>query len=85
MVEVFKIFIIYFKKNNLIVKNLTASEIGELAIKNDELAVLCVKQMLKMFVTFIVNNIFLNGCLNGVIICGGIAIRLKKFLSEVFL
>lgn len=70
------------KKNNLIVKNLTPSEIGELAIKNDELAVLSVKQMLKMFVTFIVNNIFLNGCLNGVIICGGIAIRLKDFLSE---
>ena len=42
--------------------------------------------MYKILVISVINNIFLNGSLAGVIICGGISIKLQKFLNqEIFI
>ena len=50
--------------------------------KKDQNAISAITQMYKILVISIINNIFLNGSLGGVIICGGISIKLQKFLNQ---
>ena len=80
------LFNFYQNKNKGKNSKIKASEIADLADKNDRNAISAINQMYKILVVSIINNIFLNGSLAGVIICGGISIKLQKFLNQdVFL
>ena len=80
------LFNFYQNKNKGKNYKIKASEIADLADKNDRNAISAINQMYKILVVSIINNIFLNGSLAGVIICGGISIKLQKFLNQdVFL
>ena len=80
------LFNFYQNKNKGKNSKIKASEIADLADKNDRNAISAINQMYKILVVSIINNIFLNGSLGGVIICGGISIKLQKFLNQdVFL
>ncbi len=80
------LFNFYQHKNGSQIFKIQASEISDLADKNDRDAISAITQMYKLLVVFVINNIFLNGSLGGVVICGGISIKLQKFLNkEIFL
>ena len=72
----------YQNKNNSPILKIKASKITDLAHENDQNAISAITQMFKILVTSIINNIFLNGSLAGVIICGGISIKLQNFLNQ---
>ena len=75
------LFNFYQNKNNTPILKIKANEITDLANKNEQNAISAINQMYKIFVTSIINNILLNGSLAGVIICGGIAMKLQEFLN----
>ena len=80
------LFNFYQSKNNSPISKIKAVEIADLADKNNQNAISAITQMYKILVTSIINNIFLNGSLAGVIICGGISIKLQNFLKkEIFI
>ena len=80
------IFNFYQHKNRSQILKIKANEISDLADKNDRDAISAINQMYKILVMSVINNIFLNGSLAGVVICGGISIKLQKFLNQdVFL
>ena len=74
--------IFYQFKNKGKIFKIKAKEIADLAYKNDQNAISAITQMYKILAISIINNIFLNGSLAGVIICGGISIKLQKFLNQ---
>ncbi len=76
------LFNFYRNRNNCPISKIKAIEIADLADNNDQNAVSAIKQMYKILVTSIINNVFLNGSLAGVIICGGISIKLQNFLNQ---
>ena len=76
------LFNFYQIKNKGKILKIKAKEIADLADKNDQNAISAITQMYKILVISIINNIFLNGSLAGVIICGGISIKLQKFLNQ---
>jgi len=80
------LFNFYQNKNRSQILKIQAREIADLADKKDQNAISAITQMYKILVISIINNIFLNGSLGGVIICGGISIKLQKFLNkDIFL
>ena len=80
------LFNFYQSRNNSPISKIKAVEIADLADKNNQNAISAITQMYKILVTSIINNIFLNGSLAGVIICGGISIKLQNFLKkEIFI
>ncbi len=80
------LFNFYQHKNRGQILKIQASEISDLADKNDRDAISAINQMYKILVMSVINNIFLNGSLGGVVICGGISIKLQKFLNkDIFL
>ena len=80
------LFNFYQNKNRRQILKIQASEISDLADKNDRDAISAINQMYKILVISVINNIFLNGSLGGVVICGGISIKLQKFLNkDIFL
>ena len=80
------LFNFYQHKNRSQISKIQASEISDLADKNDRDAISAINQMYKILVMSVINNIFLNGSLGGVVICGGISIKLQKFLNkDIFL
>ena len=76
------LFNFYQYKNNSPISKINAQEIANLTMKNDSNAISAITQMYKILVTSIINGIFLSGSLAGVIICGGISIKLEKFLNQ---
>ena len=76
------LFNFYQIKNKKKLFNSKANEIADLANKNDQNAISAITQMFKILVTSIINSIFTNGSLAGVIICGGVSIKLQKFLNQ---
>ena len=80
------LFNFYQSKNRSQILKIKAREIADLADKKNPNAISAITQMYKILVISIINNIFLNGSLGGVIICGGISIKLQKFLNkDIFL
>ena len=80
------LFNFYQIKNKSKITKIKANEIANLANKNDSNAISAISQMYKILAISIINNIFLNGSLAGVIICGGISTKLQKFLNqEIFI
>ena len=80
------LFNFYQSRNNSPISKIKAVEIADLADKNNQNAISAITQMYKILVISIINNIFLNGSLAGVIICGGISIKLQNFLKkEIFI
>ncbi len=76
------LFNFYQIKNKGKNSKIKASEIADLVDKNNSNAISAITQMYKILAISIINNIFLNGSLAGVIICGGISIKLQKFLNQ---
>ena len=76
------LFNFYQSKNRSQILKIKAREIADLADKKNPNAISAITQMYKILVISIINNIFLNGSLGGVIICGGISIKLQKFLNQ---
>ena len=76
------LFNFYQSKNRSQILKIKAREIADLADKKNPNAISAITQMFKILVISIINNIFLNGSLGGVIICGGISIKLQKFLNQ---
>ena len=76
------LFNFYQYKNRSQILKIKSKEIADLADKKDPNAISAITQMYKILVISIINNIFLNGSLGGVIICGGISIKLQKFLNQ---
>lgn len=76
------LFNFYQIKNKSKTFKIKASDVADLADKNDLNAISAITQMYKILAISIINNIFLNGSLAGVIICGGISIKLEKFLNQ---
>ncbi len=69
-------------KNKQSFQNLDASQIGELALKDNKIAKESVKLMFSILGTSISNNILINGCQKGVIIAGGIINKLDTLLHQ---
>ena len=69
-------------KNKQSFQNLDASQIGELALKDNKIAKESVKLMFSILGTSISNNILINGCQKGVIIAGGIINKLDTLLDQ---
>tara|TARA_Y200000002_G_C22652839_1_gene652131 strand:- start:726 stop:1739 length:1014 start_codon:yes stop_codon:yes gene_type:complete len=76
------LFDFYQNKNRSQKLNIKAREIAELANEKDPNAISAITQMYKIFATSILNGIFLNGFRAGVVICGGISIKLQNFLNQ---
>ena len=60
----------------------SAKEIGESALNNDKISKQASKIMFEILGTSISNNILVNGCQRGVVICGGISSKLKSIILE---
>ena len=76
------LFNFYQNKNKNQILKINAREIADLANKKDPSAISAITQMYKILATSILNGIFLNGYRAGVVICGGISIKLQKFLNQ---
>ncbi len=60
----------------------SAKEIGESALNNNKIAKKAAKIMFEILGTSISNNILINGCQRGVVICGGISSKLQSIILE---